>query len=299
MILDSLYIKNFRLFKELEIERLGRVNLIVGKNNSGKTCLLEALWIYGSRADEKVLKKIISSREEDWENHKDSERHLRYNYEKENFFIGGNNHGEKYWYRGDNFLVRPLPTNVNSVQFIRSTYLESEEVDNLWNDIYLTPHEQTILEALHLIDKKIEKIGLVIKDNRSIPVIFRESKRLPLKNLGEGMTRVFHIALALVNAGDGFLLIDEFENGLHYTIQPKVWELVFKLAKELNVQVFATTHSWDCVTAFQQAAQNNEEEIMLFRLGRSVRKSDNGKVIVTAYNQEELEAVTQAEWEVR
>jgi len=44
-MLDSLYIKNFRLFKELTIDRLGQVNLIVGQNNSGKTSLLEALLI--------------------------------------------------------------------------------------------------------------------------------------------------------------------------------------------------------------------------------------------------------------
>ncbi len=32
-MIDSFYICNFRLFKKLEIERLGRINLIVGKNN--------------------------------------------------------------------------------------------------------------------------------------------------------------------------------------------------------------------------------------------------------------------------
>jgi len=62
------------------------------------------------------------------------------------------------------------------------------------------------------------------------------------------MTHLFHLIFALVNAKDGFLLIDEFENGLHYTVQPKVWELIFKLAKALNVQVFASFfflgHSW-------------------------------------------------------
>ncbi|HAI70393.1 MAG TPA: ATPase, partial [Gammaproteobacteria bacterium] len=49
-MLDSLYIKNFRLFKELEIEQLGRVNLIIGRNNSGKTALLEALHLYAKNA---------------------------------------------------------------------------------------------------------------------------------------------------------------------------------------------------------------------------------------------------------
>src|SRR5262245_60205982 len=41
LILDSLEIQNFRTFQHLRIEKLGRVNLITGKNNVGKTSLLE------------------------------------------------------------------------------------------------------------------------------------------------------------------------------------------------------------------------------------------------------------------
>src|SRR6266567_9353557 len=49
LILDSLEIRNFRGFRHLQIERLSRVNLIVGKNNVGKSNLLEALRLYASR----------------------------------------------------------------------------------------------------------------------------------------------------------------------------------------------------------------------------------------------------------
>src|SRR6266702_2987677 len=50
LILNSLEIRNFRGFHHLQIERLGRINLIVGKNNIGKTSLLEALQLYARRA---------------------------------------------------------------------------------------------------------------------------------------------------------------------------------------------------------------------------------------------------------
>src|SRR5258708_36619872 len=50
LILNSLEIRNFRAFRDLKIEHLGRVNLLVGKNNVGKTCLLEAIQLYASRA---------------------------------------------------------------------------------------------------------------------------------------------------------------------------------------------------------------------------------------------------------
>jgi AAA15 family ATPase/GTPase len=42
----------------------------------------------------------------------------------------------------------------------------------------------------------------------------------------------------MVNAQDGYLLIDEFENSLHYSVQEQVWKAIFSLAKSLNVQVF-------------------------------------------------------------
>ena len=50
LILNSLEIRNFRAFRDLKIEHLGRVNLLVGKNNVGKTSLLEAIQLYASRA---------------------------------------------------------------------------------------------------------------------------------------------------------------------------------------------------------------------------------------------------------
>jgi AAA15 family ATPase/GTPase len=86
------------------------------------------------------------------------------------------------------------------------------------------------------------------------------SEPLPIRSLGDGMQRLLGIALALVNAKDGLLLVDEIENGLHYSIQTDLWRLIFQLAQKLNVQVFATSHSWDCIRSFQQAAQENEQE---------------------------------------
>ena len=50
LILNSLMIRNFRAFHDLKIEHLDRVNLLVGKNNVGKTSLLEALQMYARRA---------------------------------------------------------------------------------------------------------------------------------------------------------------------------------------------------------------------------------------------------------
>ncbi len=66
-MINSFYINNFRLFKQLTINKLGMVNLIVGKNNSGKSCLLEAIRIYCANASSNILFDLIRERGEDWE----------------------------------------------------------------------------------------------------------------------------------------------------------------------------------------------------------------------------------------
>ena len=74
----------------------------------------------------------------------------------------------------------------------------------------------------------------------------------PSLTFGDGMNRLFGIALSLANAEGGLLLVDEFENGLHYSVQLDVWRMIFGLSQKLNIQVFATTHSTDTVKAFQK-----------------------------------------------
>jgi AAA15 family ATPase/GTPase len=120
-------------------------------------------------------------------------------------------------------------------------------------------------------------------------------ERIPLRSLGEGMTRLFGIVLALVNVQNGLLLIDEIDSGLHYTVFPDLWRLVFKLAARLNVQVFATTHSWDCIAGFQQAAQDAEnEEGMLIRLERRQEH-----IVPISFDTSRLSIATRQEIEVR
>ena len=82
------------------------------------------------------------------------------------------------------------------------------------------------------------------------------------------MNRLFGIVLSLANVGGGILLVDEFDNGMHYTVQLQAWRLVFNLARELDVQVLATTHSVDCVAGFRQIAAEAEMDGLMVRIDR-------------------------------
>ena len=149
----------------------------------------------------------------------------------------------------------------------------------------LTNDESQAVDALNLIfANKVQRVAIVGSANdprlshaerRAVVKLKGEERPVPLKSLGDGAVRLFSVALALANSKDGFLLIDEVENGIHYSLQFDFWKMVMKAAHENNVQVFATTHSWDCVRGFAWAASETEEVegalIRLFNKGSKVK----------------------------
>jgi len=65
---------------------------------------------------------------------------------------------------------------------------------------------------------------------------------VPLGSMGDGMLRVLQITLKIFAARGGLLLIDEFENGLHYSVQEKIWNLIFQLAEQLDICCIPCDH---------------------------------------------------------
>lgn len=114
----------------------------------------------------------------------------------------------------------------------------------------------TLNSALNLKINKISTVG----EGSSLGLLAKidgMGSPVHLASLGEGATRVFSIVLNLVSCENGLLLIDDVGNGIHYSIQEELWNMIFKTAREYNVQVIATTHSYDCIVGFVDAAQQN------------------------------------------
>ncbi len=115
--------------------------------------------------------------------------------------------------------------------------------------------------------QKIERIAVVGDDysrfsgiNRRIFVKVQDyQKPVPLKSLGDGIARVFATCLALAISHNGFLMIDEVDNGVHFSAMEEFWKMVLNASKEYNVQVFATTHSFECIKAFSKSASEIED----------------------------------------
>jgi AAA15 family ATPase/GTPase len=163
----------------------------------------------------------------------------------------------------------------------------------------LTHLEEDVSQALHIIAPDVQRLNLLGREQRGrrIPMAKVDGwdDPVPLRSMGEGLTRLFSITLALVNAKDGLLLIDEVESGLHYSVHTDLWRLIFQLADRLNVQVFATTHSWDCIEGLQKSAQEEEHrDGMLIRL-----ENRKGEIIPILFDEHRLGIATREDIEVR
>lgn len=131
----------------------------------------------------------------------------------------------------------------------------------LWDAILLTATEESVQEAMRLVDPRVSRVApsagevprgeLVLLEGTSEPV--------PLSSLGEGSGRALALALALANTSGGILLIDEIESGLHWSVMPKIWKFLVHTAQKLDVQVFAATHSKDCIEAIGQLHRDHPE----------------------------------------
>jgi AAA15 family ATPase/GTPase len=354
-MLRDLTIKNYRCFEDFQIDGLERVNLFVGNNNSGKTSLLEAIYLLVSQGKNGSLIEVLAARGEVIETRLTTENvlrsrvlspksnllthvepidHIFYDHKLspghnieiisdnkdceviENLTIGY----EDYclyidsWINEDENLEKQkfnlfknntLPLNSYSLMKDKDKYIylsdKKEKIEQMmliWNDVYMTDKEKKVVQALQILEPKIEQIGFLKHKDRSVArlKIIGNDKPIPISSMGEGIYRILNLSMSLIKAENGVLLIDEIETGLHYEAQTDMWRLILATAKELNVQVFATTHSWDCIAAYQEALAQVEDQSMgrLFRLD-----SKYGKLRAVEYDAEDLAIAIRKGIEVR
>lgn len=182
--------------------------------------------------------------------------------------------------------------------------LDNFALSAYWTKVALTDGERLVAESLKMMyGEEVERVSVVgaksasskVDGRQAIAKLRNRDRPVPLISLGDGAMRLFGITLALANCRDGFLLIDEVENGIHYSVQQDFWRMMLRTARENNVQVFATTHSWDCVRGFAQAAVENENvEGVLVRL----EKEEDGLRAVR-YSERKLRIAAEQGIEVR
>ena len=191
---------------------------------------------------------------------------------------GTTKQSHKSWLR-----VNPQGLVVN--RKIADGYLENKRAwltpsdlmtSNLANDLaelFKRNRKSTILTLLKLFDARINSIEILTDD---IYIGFEGmSQMLSVSMMGDGLRRYLNIVASAANPLIDILLIDEIDNGLHYSVYKKLWQALFALAEASNKQIFVTTHSKETLVRLNEMLREHpdyQQEMRLYTLAKTMKK---------------------------
>ncbi|EDN67731.1 conserved hypothetical protein [Beggiatoa sp. PS] len=164
--------------------------------------------------------------------------------------------------------------DMDKVNFVGSTKTKEREIAILYGSLVDLDREDFLNDSLRLFDDNIISIKQRATKNNVILKLKLKDRQAPvlLSSLGEGLNRYIAILCAIWASKDGFLLIDEIENGIHYTNYPKLWQLIFQASAEANCQLFITSHSKECIDAFNKVQlENNSNQSAYFEFYKNLK----------------------------
>jgi hypothetical protein len=343
--IEHLDITAFRGLRHLKLEKLGRVNLLVGLNDSGKTSVLEAIALMSRPLDPMWWLRLAQQREPAQMPLRRLSRTERIQWlfppsaqpgvERAEVVINAEGPipitaltvkfkrvvamrpGPPNPYLGAGF-ERETPGAELQIEFstagqprthsftlwqnepVRSTEQERTgphcEVVLAYHHwmptVPLRGYSQARLEGtsedlvtlLSVIDPEIR--GLEILQPEEEPVLYVTHSThgpVPLSVYGDGIRRTLLLAESVVKAKGGLLLIDEIETGIHVSALGGVYSWLVRVCRELDVQLFVTTHSLEAIDALLAADTTPEEDVVAFKLGRQ-----GGQSVVKRYGEDQL-----------
>ncbi len=363
-------VKNFRCFEEVALNKLARVNVIAGKNNVGKTALLEALFLHcGGYNPELALRvnafrgietmkvelgrwaetpwdslfyrfrssQVIELEGEDTETgkrvvrlrvlEKPQELNRVRGFARSSIAdarkglspdVGQQLPGfsetakvlelecEQANWRGSYSLIldhrgvrtEPIPPEPPFPAFFQAARMRVPLVEEAerFGKLQVSGRHEAVFRILQLVEPELRQLTMVVAAGQ--PMLHGDvglGRLVPLPVMGEGMARLASLVIHMGNAANGVVLVDEIENGLHHSVLRKVWQVIGEVAREFKTQVFATTHSLECIVAAHRAfSESGEYDFRLHRLERV-----GEKVEVISYDHETLERAIEVDMEVR
>lgn len=281
MMMKEIKIQNFKCFTDFEASSFKRVNLITGANNSGKTALLEAIYLLYATKNQisfiTTFSNIIKNRMTDFEDliNGISPNIVKINSENKSISYKTNeiddgieiNIDDKKqplisWDSYFSKISRVMPASYNdsNIVFLPSKTIFPTELTNLYSVVQRNKKNKEMIEFLSKIDNRIKEIEVSADSKVIILDVEGIDKMINASELGEGTNRFIALFSTLLKAKNGILLIDEIENGIHYTKLPTLWDLILDISKKLNIQVFVTTHDDDAIDALYNAAYRSDEK---------------------------------------
>ncbi|SFV59483.1 hypothetical protein MNB_SV-13-13 [hydrothermal vent metagenome] len=283
--IKNIEIKNFKCFENFKAEGFGRVNLIAGKNNVGKTAFMEACYLIQNNPEINLKLKHITR--------------MRYMADiLEDLFkeIGKkfiNNFIEEKSNTHNNYQITSnIEDSKVNILFKSSNKSTKKNYNEYYGEIIDNELEDKLDDYIKEFDSNITKFRM----KESQPFCQKNGKFYNINEFGDGLGKFISLILLVLSSKDNILLIDEIDNGIHYTNLDKLWEIILKISKEQNVQVFATTHSKECIESYARVAKRLEdEEITMTTLARNPK----GELKALVWNKRQFFSEIEQNHEVR
>ena len=341
----SIHISHFRGIRSVDIENLKRVNLFFGKNNCGKSSILEAILLLCGPSNPVLPLRINILRGYQGITEKDFLLDF-YNLSNTPIFIHNNhrrlqikpikseskdvsieqlhtfNNREASAYHGllleytegdspkvysssitipSNAEIKKLHTKTDSrfvetiyAEYIPANYMQIQMQDK-YAKIVVQKGNQAIVKVLQSIEPRINTIQLV---GSEVMVDIGLPQLLPINMLGDGIRKIFSILVTIAYCKDGILLVDEVDNGFHFSAMKTLWQAILMMTCENNVQLFITSHNIDSVKGLIEAYKENPEEQANLTVYKLIKKADD-TIASLPYDYKNIQYMIKQEIELR
>jgi hypothetical protein len=346
-MLDRASIKRFRCFEHLDLEPLTRLNVICGRNNAGKTSVLEALFLLGGGPNAQNAVKLYAFRGIGeagladlwaWLFHADSGTaeitatqsgvpvslaittkaaasiELQGNGTADlsglaldsrfppslvfDYAVGKRHYkGATVMHGGRLDVDLSAEIGLPNVVFQGARHRNPTEDASRNSELEKAGREGSVLEALRVLEPRLERLAVLVTGNsHTVGGRLRGGSLLPINLMGEGMSRLLAVVLAILSSPKGLVLIDEIENGIHHSRLDALWKVIESASRAVEAQVVATTHSAEALAAASAAlATAPADTFTLHRLDLA----DTGRTSVTTFGLSEVAEAVANEWELR
>lgn len=345
---NSVHIENFRGIRTTSVEGLAQVNVFFGKNNCGKSSILESVFLlagqsnptlpfslnamrgYAGISEQNLSLDFYNLREDNRiriSGEGDEPRALEvsaFHSQKQdvslqdlgdqgaqlgmpsyglrmNFSLGEKNYTTNILITNEDGPTGRVKADKRYTESLHAEYLPSTSmqipVAEKFAQVVAEKQEQKIIDIMRCIEPKILDMQLVGKD---LLVDVGLSRRLPINVMGDGLRKLVAVVLSVYRCRDGILLVDEIDNGFHFSVMPQLWKAVFLSAAVNRTQVFVTTHNLDSLKGL--VAMLRDEENGRFRPSLSAYKlikDETDEVHAVRYGYEQMEYSIEQEIEVR
>ncbi|MDQ8193659.1 AAA family ATPase [Coraliomargarita sp. SDUM461004] len=334
-MIQQLNIQNLRGIESVTFKDLGRVNLIIGGNNAGKTSILEALTLL--TGDQQQLQHLPAlfrevDQNDEWNafwpflarNGKTKELQVAANQDHVVRVVGNsdnNNNNDLSIRRAGNGTKNTLIQESSIVSF---THKQTNRAETPWRLRILSTTQPTPKTTSELFNTAIPsdpdnelKLEELLKasieprlrrmrylkppgfKHHIVMVDLGNGTMIPFTQMGQAFARALHIYCEIFAHHPDILIIDEIENGLYHEGLDDFWRGLLQILEDRQVQLFATTHSRECMESAQRANVNMPAPTSLryLRLDRDVEQPE--KIIGTTFDSETMATAIQFGDEMR